>query len=57
MKTSKERAIDLILYGIAIKYIPLLLVGMIVNPEGEHDQDLLSLFFALMVLGLFIVGY
>ena len=55
MQIKKEKAINRILLGLAVQYIPLIILGTIVKDLKELPS-ILSLVISLSVLGLFIGG-
>lgn len=56
MKTRKEKAINLILLGLALKFFPLLILGLFTEPFSNLFFGLRSLI-SFLIFGLFIVGY
>lgn len=56
MQIKKEKAINRILLGLAVQYIPLIILGTIVKDLKELPS-ILSLVISFSMLGLFIGGY
>lgn len=56
MKTNKEKAIDLILLGMAFYFIPLIIGGIVGTYFKDLHPEFLSLI-SLVVLSLILIGY
>jgi uncharacterized protein len=56
MQIKKEQAINRILLGLAVQYIPLIILGTIVE-ELKELSSILSVVISFSALGFFIVGY